>query len=301
MQIAITNVHLDLGAGRRGTDMGPSAMHVAGLVPSLQRLGHEIADVRSIGRVTREAAMVGDPSVRYLEVVRDACVELADHVEKCCELGHLPLVLGGDHSQAIGTVSGLARYRRRRDQEIAVCWVDAHTDMNTPESSPTGNIHGMPLAVLLGRGHPKLTSLAGDQPALKSEHVVVFGARDVDSGESELIKQMGVRVFTMSEIDSRGAGNCIDEAMTILSRATGGIHLSYDLDGSDPSVAPGVGTPVPGGLNFRESHLACEAISRSGRLIGMEMVELNPTLDVENKTGKFAVWVIQSAFGRTIL
>ena len=159
----------------------------------------------------------------------------------------------------------------------------------------------MPLAVLLGHGHPSLTALAGGSPALKPEHVVVFGARDVDIGEAALIKRTGVRVFTMSEIDARGAANCLDEAMTILSRASGGIHLSYDLDGSDPAVAPGVGTPVPGGLNFRESHLACETIARNGRLVGMEMVELNPTLDVENKTGKFAVWLIQSALGRTIL
>lgn len=301
MDISISNVHLDLGAGRRGTDMGPSAMHVAGLVPSLERLGHRVAGVRTIGRATREGSVVGDPKLRFLDVIREACVELADHVETSCDAGHKPLVLGGDHSQAIGTVSGLARHYRRDDREIAVCWVDAHTDMNTPESSPTGNIHGMPLAVLLGHGERTLTALAGARPALRAEHVVVFGARDVDLGEAELIKRTGVRVFTMSEIDARGAGNCIDEAMTILSRASGGIHLSYDLDGSDPSVAPGVGTPVPGGLNFRESHLACEAIARSGRLIGMEMVELNPTLDFENKTGKFAVWLIQSAFGRKIL
>ncbi len=301
MEIAITNVHLDLGAGRRGTDMGPSAMHVAGLVPALERLGHRVVDVRTIGRVTREASIVGDTHARYLDVIREACVELADHVEASCDAGRTPLVLGGDHSQAIGTVSGMARHHHRRGQDIAVCWVDAHTDMNTPESSPTGNIHGMPLAVLLGHGHPSLTALAGASPALRPEHVVVYGARDVDIGEAELIKHTGVRVFTMSEIDARGAANCLDEAMTILSKASGGIHLSYDLDGSDPAVAPGVGTPVPGGLNFRESHLACETIARSGRLVGMEMVELNPTLDVENKTGKFAVWLIQSALGRTIL
>ena len=301
MDISITNVHLDLGAGRRGTDMGPSAMHVAGLVPALERIGHRVVDVRTIGRVTREASSVGDQRARFLDVIRDACVELADHVERSCDAGRTPLVLGGDHSQAIGTIAGLARHHRKQGREFAVCWVDAHTDMNTPESSPSGNIHGMPLATLLGHGHPLLTQISGDRPALKPENVVVFGARDVDRGEAELVKRTGVRVFTMSEIDARGAGNCVDEALTILGRVAGGIHLSYDLDGSDPSVAPGVGTPVPGGLNFRESHLICEAIARTGKLIGMEMVELNPTLDVENKTGKFAVWLIQSAFGRTIL
>lgn len=301
MEISITNVHLDLGAGRRGTDMGPSAMHVAGLVPSLEKLGHRVVDVRTIGRATREASAVGDVHARFLDVIREACAELADHVEASCDAGRLPLVLGGDHSQAIGTISGLARHHHKHGRDVAVCWVDAHTDMNTPESSPSGNIHGMPLAVLLGHGPKSLTALAGGGPALKPEHVVVFGARDVDSTEAALVKKSGVRVFTMSEIDARGASNCLDEAMSILSRASGGIHLSYDLDGSDPAVAPGVGTPVPGGLNFRESHLTCECFARSGRLIGMEMVELNPTLDVENKTGKFAVWLIQSAFGRTIL
>lgn len=301
MDIAISNVHLDLGAGRRGTDMGPSAMHVAGLIPALERLGHRVVDVRTIGRVSREASSVGDQRVRFLDVIRDACVELADHVEASCDAGRTPLALGGDHSQAIGTIAGLARHHRKHGRELAVCWVDAHTDMNTPESSPSGNIHGMPLATLLGYGHPLLTQISGDLPALKAENVVVFGARDVDRSEAELVKRSGVRVFTMSEIDSRGVGNCVDEALVILGRANGGVHLSYDLDGSDPSIAPGVGTPVPGGLNFRESHLVCEAIARSGRLIGMEMVELNPTLDIENKTGKFAVWLIQSAFGRTIL
>ena len=301
MDIAISNVHLDLGAGRRGTDMGPSAMHVAGLIPALERLGHRVVDVRTIGRVSREASSVGDQRVRFLDVIRDACVELAEHVEASCDAGRTPLALGGDHSQAIGTIAGLARHHRKHGRELAVCWVDAHTDMNTPESSPSGNIHGMPLATLLGYGHPLLTQISGDLPALKAENVVVFGARDVDRSEAELVKRSGVRVFTMSEIDSRGVGNCVDEALVILGRANGGVHLSYDLDGSDPSIAPGVGTPVPGGLNFRESHLVCEAIARSGRLIGMEMVELNPTLDIENKTGKFAVWLIQSAFGRTIL
>jgi len=301
MDIAISNVHLDLGAGRRGTDMGPSAMHVAGLIPALERLGHRVVDVRTIGRVSREASSVGDQRVRFLDVIRDACVELAEHVEASCDAGRTPLALGGDHSQAIGTIAGLARHHRKHGRELAVCWVDAHTDMNTPESSPSGNIHGMPLATLLGYGHPLLTQISGDLPALKAENVVVFGARDVDRSEAELVKRSGVRVFTMSEIDSRGVGNCVDEALVILGRANGGVHLSHDLDGSDPSIAPGVGTPVPGGLNFRESHLVCEAIARSGRLIGMEMVELNPTLDIENKTGKFAVWLIQSAFGRTIL
>ncbi|HEX5339870.1 MAG TPA: arginase [Gammaproteobacteria bacterium] len=299
--IRITNVHLDLGAGRRGTDMGSSAMHVAGLVPALTRLGHTVVGIHNIGQVSMETAEVGNPHARYLSIINDICRELADSVQTALGSNEFPLVLGGDHSQAIGSIAGISRHLRSKDKSLGVLWVDAHTDMNTPESSPSGNIHGMPLATLLGNGPKELTSISGNGPALRPENVVVFGARDVDRTEAEIVKKMGVRVFTMSEIDARGAGACLEEALNILGHATGGIHLSYDLDGSDPSVAPGTGTPVPGGLNFRESHLVCEMAAKSGRLVSMEMVELNPTMDVENKTGKFAVWLIQSALGRTIL
>jgi len=301
VKIRITNVHLDLGASRRGTDMGSSAMHVAGVVPGAGKLGHRVVGMRHIGQVSMEAAEMGDPHARYLKVINEVCRELADDVEKTLSLGEFPLILGGDHSQAIGSVAGAARYFRSQGRELGVFWFDAHTDMNTPETSLSGNIHGMPLSTLLGMGPKLLTDISGQSPAIKPEHVVIFGARDVDRKEAELVKKSGVRVFTMSEIDARGAAACLDEAMQILNRASAGIHLSYDLDGSDPSVAPGTGTPVPGGLNFRESHLVCEVIARSGRLTSMEVVELNPILDSENRTGKFAVWLIQSAFGRTIL
>lgn len=301
MRISVTNVHLDLGAGRRGTDMGSSALHVAGLVPALERLGHEVVGHQSVGRESAEAQQMGDVRARYLPHIGATCRELADVVAGQLGRGEFPLVLGGDHSQAIGSVAGIARHFRRNRQSLGVFWVDAHTDMNTPETTPSGNIHGMPLAVLLGHGLQELTGIAGGGPALKPEHVVVFGARDIDRNEVPLVKKSGVRVFTMSEIDARGAKACLDEAMSLLSRADAGIHLSYDLDGCDPEVAPGVGTPVPGGLDFRESHLVCETLAKSGRLVSMEMVELNPTLDERNKTGKFAVWLIESALGRTIL
>lgn len=299
--IRITNVHLDLGAGRRGTDMGSSAMHVAGLVPALKKLGHDIVGVHNIGQIAMESAEIGDPHARYLKIIDGICRELADSTQAALGAGEFPLILGGDHSQAIGSIAGISRQLRSKGKSLGVLWVDAHTDMNTPESSPSGNIHGMPLATLLGNGPRELTSISGDGPALDPKYVVVFGARDVDRNEALIVKKMGVRVFTMSEIDARGVNACLEEALTILAQADGGIHLSYDLDGSDPSVAPGTGTPVPGGLNFRESHLVCEMVAKSGRLISMEMVELNPTMDVENKTGKFAVWLIQSALGRTIL
>ena len=300
-KISITNVHLDLGAGRRGTDMGSSAMHVAGVVPALKKIGHEVVGMHNIGQVSMEAAEIGEKNARYLGVISEVCRDLADTVEANMAAGEFPLVLGGDHSQAIGTISGMARHLRRQGKDLGVFWCDAHTDMNTPDTSPSGNIHGMPLSVLLGKGLKELTDISGGAPALKPENVVIFGVRQVDGKEAKVVKELGVRVYTMSEIDARGASACLEEAMEILGRASGGIHLSYDLDGSDPSVAPGVGTPVPGGLNFRESHLVCEVVAKTGKLVGMEVVELNPTMDSENKTGKFAVWLVQSALGRTIL
>jgi len=299
--ISITNVHLDLGAGRRGTDMGPSAIHVAGLVPGLRRLGHSIADIDAIKVSMFEERDPGDASARFLPEILQTCSLLADRVEQTTRAGQLPLVLGGDHAQAIGTISGLSRVHRARGERVGVIWVDAHTDMNTPDTTNSGNIHGMPLAALLGYGAPGLVALSGDEPALRPEDVVVIGARDVDARETELVKQAGVRVYTMSELDLRGTGTCVAEAVQQVLEHTAGVHLSFDLDGVDPQHAPGVGTPVPGGLTLRESHTICEAVSRSGKLLGMEMVELNPTLDDRNRTGELAVWLILSALGQTIL
>ena len=301
MKLSLTNVHLDLGAGRRGTDMGPSAIHVAGLVPGLERLGHEVAQMEILGGPSFESARVGDATVRFLLQIQEICTEICAIVERDVGAGMFPLVLGGDHAQAIGTLSGLARHYRKSDERVGVIWVDAHTDMNTPDSTPSGNIHGMPLAVLLGTGHPDLTGVFGSEPALNPQDVVVFGARDVDAKEVPLVKELGVRVYTMHELDRRGVATCMDEALERVLAHTAGVHLSFDLDGVDPAVAPGVGTPVPGGLSLRESHLICEMINQTGKLLGMEMVELNPTLDDRNRTGKLAVWLIESALGRTIL
>jgi arginase len=300
VRIAISNVHLDLGAGRRGTDMGPSAIHVAGLVPRLREIGHEIVAVRSLGTRAAETVPDGRTSARFLDAIVRVCGRLADHVAADCAAGHFPLVLGGDHSQAIGTLAGMARDRRARGERIGVLWIDAHTDMNTPETSPSGNVHGMPLATLLGRGAPELVALCGGG-ALDPRDVVVFGARDVDAAEVPIVRELGVRVYTMSEIDQRGTAVCAAEAIERVLRDTVGVHLSFDLDGVDPSDAPGVGTPVPGGLSLRESHMICEMVNQTGKLLGMEMVELNPTLDERNRTGQLAVWLILSALGKTIL
>jgi arginase len=301
MDLSITNVHLDLGAGRRGTDMGASAIHVAGLVPRLRALGHTVSDVTSIGATTFEAMESGDPSARFLPEIARICTRIADRVENDVLSGRVPLVLGGDHAQAIGTISGMARAYRKRSERIGVVWVDAHTDMNTPETTLSGNIHGMPLATLLGHGPRELVGIAGSEPALLPQHVAIIGVRDVDDAETELVARSGVRAYTMSELDERGTAACVREAFDLVSRGTAGIHLSFDLDGVDPQDAPGVGTPVPGGLTVRESHLICETAARTRRLVGMEMVELNPTLDVRNQTGELAVWLILSALGKTIL
>lgn len=302
MELSITNVHLDLGAGRRGTDMGASAIHVAGLVPQLRGLGHHVVDVSSVGAGSSfENTDVGNPRARFLDEITRICRQIADRVESDVLAGRLPLVLGGDHAQAIGTISGIARAYRKRGQRVGVVWVDAHTDMNTPESTISGNIHGMPLAALLGYGPSELVSIAGDEPALLPEHVAIIGVRDVDRSETSLVAKTGVRVYTMSDLDERGTAVCVREAFERVSTGTSGVHLSFDLDGVDPQDAPGVGTPVPGGLTVRESHLICETAARSRKLVGMEMVELNPTLDVRNRTGELAVWLILSALGKEIL
>jgi len=301
MNIVIGNMHLDLGAGRRGVDMGPSAIHLAGLKEQLEALGHQVNHTFALTVPSQEMSAPGDPRARYLTEIVQVCSALADHVEEEMEAGRFPIVLGGDHSVAIGTVSGIARYWRKRGKRIGVLWVDAHTDMNTPATSPTGNIHGMPLAVLLGHGPKELVAIAGDQPALDARDVCVIGARDVDVAERAIVKETGVRVYTMSELDDRGTAVCVNEALSRVTTGTAGVHLSFDLDGVDPQHAPGVGTAVPGGLSFRESHLICEKTAATGKLLGAEMVELNPVIDSENRTGKLAVWLLTSALGKTIL
>lgn len=299
--ISVTNVHLDLGAGRRGTDMGPSAMHVAGLVPELRRLGHHVEDIVTIGSKSFEALEPGDPTARFLSVIEQTVTRLADRVAEACGAGHFPLVLGGDHAQAVGTVSGLARHYHGQNKKIGLVWVDAHTDMNTPETTPSGNVHGMPLACLLGRGPQNLLKLSGRTPALEAHNVVIVGAREVDPGEVALIEATGVRVYTMTELDRRGTSICLEEAFERAMDGTCGVHLSFDLDVVDPQHAPGVGTPVPGGLSLRESHLVCEMAAALRCLIGLEVVELNPTLDLANQTGRLAVWLILSALGKSII
>ncbi len=300
-EIALVSVSLDLGAGRRGVDMGPSALRIAGLNEMVTRLGY---DIREIGHVTAggfETTEQGPTGARFLKEIASVCRRTGALVAEALEHGCFPLIVGGDHSLAIGTISAVAGHHRARAESVGVIWVDAHADMNTPDTTPSGNIHGMPLAVLMGHGSAELVGLNGDPPAVKPENVALLGARDLDEGERELIRSLGVRVFTMSEIDERGAAACMDEALTRVSDGTAGFHLSFDLDALDPRYAPGVGTPVQGGLSFREGHLICEKAARSGQLLALEVVELNPVLDDRNHTAGLAVGLMASALGQVIL
>jgi arginase len=297
----IVGVLMDLGADRRGVDMGPSAIRVANLNERLRELGYQVTDDGNIGVRNAEMMAISDRRLKYLPEITSACEVLAGRVEAVLESGAIPIVLGGDHSIAIGTVSGLASYHRRRDQRVGVIWFDAHGDMNTPETSPSGNIHGMPFAAILGHGDEALTGIGGFSPKVSPEDCVLIGARSVDTTEAVAIRASGIRVVTMRELDERGMSAVMDEAMWLASRRTAGFHVTMDMDFVDPAFAPGVGTPVPGGPTYRESHLAMEKIADSGKMLSFELTEVNPVLDISNRTAELGVELILSAFGKKIL
>lgn len=299
--IAIIGVPLDLGAGRRGVDMGPSALRVASLNAKLEGLGYRVEDLGNVPAEQPESSRVGPANARYLKPIAATCRHVAERVERAARLGRFPLVLGGDHSVAVGTVNGLAAHLRRRKQKLGVIWLDAHTDMNTPETSPSGNVHGMPLACLVGAGPRELTHLYGACPAVDARNVVLVGIRDVDLAERPVVRESGVAVFTMRDIDERGMRAVMADAIAFATRGAAGLHLSLDMDGIDPGEAPGVGTPVRGGLSYREAHLAMEMLCDSRLLRSMEVVEVNPVLDAANRTALLAVELILSAMGKRIL
>ncbi|MDA5111024.1 arginase [Brevibacillus thermoruber] len=294
--ISIIGVPLDLGADRRGVDMGPSAIRYAGVVARLEKMGLNIQDKGDIP-VTRPHTFTETDNHKYLDEVVEANTRLAEAVSGIMEEGRFPLVLGGDHSIALGTVAGVAKHVKN----LGVIWFDAHGDLNTGETSPSGNIHGMPLAASLGYGHERLVQIGGFAPKLKPENVVIIGARDLDAGERELIKRIGLKVFTMHEIDKLGMARVMEEAIAHVSRNTDGVHLSLDLDGLDPHDAPGVGTPVIGGISYREGHVAMEMLADADILCSAEFVEVNPILDRENMTARVAVALMSSAFGDKLL
>lgn len=301
--VSVVTVSIDLGAGRRGVDMGPSAIRIAGLNGRIAELGYRVLEGGSVTASGPETAAEGGVRMRFLAEVTEVARRSCEFVTRALESGSFPLILGGDHSISIGTVAAVSEYHARRSGEaVGLLWVDAHTDMNTPETTPSGNIHGMSLAILTGQGGPDaLQRMAGFSPAVQARNVCVLGARAIDGPEKEAVRAAGIRVFTMTEIDERGMAACLDEAIERACDGTAGFHLSFDLDGIDPMVAPGVGTAVAGGLTYREAHLACEKVARSGALLAAELVELNPVLDVENRTGRLAVELLASVLGKTIL
>lgn len=296
--VAIIGVPIDLGAGRRGVDMGPSAMRYTGLHGRLESLGYNVHDQGNLPApmVETSAAPQAGDKLRYLGPIAALCEALADTVAGCVEAGRLPVVLGGDHSLAMGSASGSARGRT-----LGLIWIDAHADYNTAETTPSGNIHGMALAALAGRGHPLLTGLAGRIPAMRPEHIALIGARDLDTLEREQLRGAGIHIYTMHELDRRGMATVVDEAASLVSKGTEGFHLSFDLDVVDPREAPGVGTPVFGGISRREAHLAMEILAQTGRLRSLDMVEVNPILDERNATAELAVELVLSALGKRIL
>jgi len=296
-KLSIIGMPMDLGQLRRGVDMGPSAIRYAEVVDRLKSLFDEIEDLGDIPVGRPEVVIDQQSKLRNLELITKKNEKLAAEVDKVVEKGSFPLILGGDHSIAIGTLAGVSKHYKN----MGVIWYDAHGDLNTAETSPSGNIHGMPLAVSLGIGHKMLTELGGYSPKVKPENVVIIGARALDDGEKDLIKEIGIKVYTMHEIDRMGMARVMEETINYLKERTDGVHLSLDLDGLDPLDAPGVGTPVIGGITYRESHLAMEMLAEAEIITSAEFVEVNPILDERNKTAKVAVELMGSLFGENLL
>lgn len=299
-RVALVGAPLSYGADMAGVELGPAVMRMAGLKRRIASLGYEVRDLGDIP-VEEASPVEEDDKLKHLHEISRACQHIFAAVEGALKDGDLPVILGGDHSIAIGSLSGVSSYCRQQGESLGLIWFDAHADMNTPESTPSGNIHGMPLGALLGHGTPELTSIGGFAPKLDPKYCAHVGARDVDAGERELIKQLGIRFFTMREIDERGMSACMDEAIAIASRASAGYAVTFDVDALDPNDAPGSGTLVRGGLTYREAHLAMERIAEAGGMISLEVVEINTALDVNNKTGELGVELILSGLGKTIL
>ena len=300
-KIRVIGVPLDLGQSRRGVDMGPSAVRVAGLEMRLEQLGHIVEDGGNVAVAIPEQKKEGDPHAKYLKEITATCTKQADLVIKALDEGIVPLVLGGDHSVGAGTVSGVAEFYRRQSKKIGLIWIDAHTDINTPESSPSGNVHGMPLAAIMGLGPAELANILNFSPKVSPDNCVLVGVRDIDAIERENVRRSGIHVFTMRDIDERGMRNVMETAVRIAGDGTVGYHVSLDMDWVDPEDAPGVGTPVRGGATYREAHLAMEIIADNGQLLSFEIVEVNPVIDEHNRTADLAVELALSAFGKKIL
>jgi arginase len=300
-KIRIIGVPMDLGASRRGVDMGPSALRVAGLQARIKQLGHQVEDIGNISVKQAEEMSYGEKRAKYLAEIADACKDLGAMVEKSLEESMLPVVLGGDHSIAAGTLSGVAAHFKKKEKKIGLIWLDAHGDINTPESSPSGNVHGMPLAAAMGYGATELVELQGFKPKVEPQNISLVGIRDLDAQEKKLAKKSGVHVFTMRDIDERGMREVMSDALKYAMDDTDGISVSLDMDFVDPSDAPGVGTPVRGGVTYREAHLAMEMLADTEAMVSLEVVEINPVIDEHNRTALLGVELVLSGLGKKIL
>jgi arginase len=300
-RVSILGVPLGFGSSLAGVDIGPAALRVARLNQRIAQLGYEVRDLGDLRIARPESHVESTEKPKYLREISRACEDLATEVYNVLRAGEIPLTLGGDHSIAIGSIAGVSSFYRERDEQVGLIWFDAHADMNTPETSPSGNIHGMPLATLLGYGAPELTGIAGFAPKLDPKFCAHIGARELDQGERELIRQLGIRFFTMREIDERGIAACMDDAIAIAARAPAGYCVTFDIDALDPGDAPGSGTLVRGGMTYRESHLAMEKIAEAGGMRSLEVVEINTALDINNRTAELGVELILSALGKIIL
>ncbi len=292
---------MDLGADRRGVDMGPSALRIADIDKKLTALGYTVEDEGDIDIKRPEVLAILDPHLKYMPQIAAACGTLARRVKSVLNAGSFPLVLGGDHSMAIGTLAGVSGYCRSAKKRLGVIWIDAHSDINIPGTSPSGNIHGMPVAASIGLGAPELTGVGGDFRKVDPANIVMIGLRSVDAGERRLIREHGIVTYTMTDIDRLGVYPVIEQAIDYLQARTDHIHVSFDLDSVDPSIAMGVGTPVSGGLTYREAHLVMEMIAERGALGSLEVAEVNPILDTVNRSAQFAVGLVASAMGKRIL
>jgi arginase len=299
--VRVIGFPMDLGAGRRGVDMGPSALRIAGIEDQLRLLGYTVIDEGDIPVGTPEVMTVDNPQLKYLPEITNACERLAFKVKSVLDKGDFPLVLGGDHSMSIGSIAGIAAHCKENNKRLGVIWIDAHTDVNLPDTTPSGNIHGMPLSVSLGFGAPELTSIAGDFKKLQPQNLFIVGARSVDPGERRFVKEQGIEVYTMTDIDQMGMVNVVNEILEEVCKNVDYLHISFDLDSVDPTVASGVGTPVPGGLSYREAHLIMEMLAESKRVCSLEVAEVNPILDDKNRSAVFAAGVVASTMGMRIL
>ena len=299
--VHVIGVSLDLGGNRRGVDMGPSAFRIAGLAERLAGLGLKVIDAGDLVAPIPEVKALGDPNKKYIREIARVCERLYKTSLAAFEKDALPLVLGGDHSLAAGSVAATAEVLRREAKPLGLIWVDAHGDINTPATTTSGNVHGMPLASLLGSEPAELSRIGGVSPKVLPEHTVLIGIRNLDGREKEILRASGAHVFTMKEIDRSGIASVVERALAIAGSGTGGIHVSFDLDVCDPAIAPGVGTPVKGGLNYREAHMVMEMIADSGLLRALDLVEVNPILDDRNMTAILGVELAASALGQKIL